>query len=330
MSPSPKSLVLSALDFRSPARLPLCFRTDRERSDFLILAPSPAPGKPIPPTDFDEWGCQYEAVSHTGARQCIGHPLADDSAFDAFIPPDPDSPGRFDEAIDLMRRYPDRFALGNQLGGFTRMFFLRGFEQLLIDFHTDEALVERLADIVFSFDMAIAQCFADLGADAFSLFEDWGTQEALIISPALWRRFFKPRYRALADLLHSRNLRFMMHSCGQVWDIIPDLIEIGLDILNVEQLLIFSLPETPSTPAINGIDRLAQTFGGKITIMTNVDSQRTLINGTLEEIRAEARHIVKAFRPFHGGLIPLADCTRDHGYVPDDRIEAMAQAFEER
>jgi uroporphyrinogen-III decarboxylase len=117
-------------------------------------------------------------------------------------------------------------------------------------------------------------------------------------------------------------MHVLLRSCGDVWDVIPDLIEIGVDVLNVEQPLVFSTAE------LNGIDRLAQHFGGRVCFCTNVDSQRTLISGTPEEVEAEVGHLIRALARPEGGFIPLADCGKDHRIVPEANVTAMSDAFE--
>ena len=92
--------------------------------------------------------------------------------------------------------------------------------------------------------------------DGIIFFDDWGTENALFIHPQKWREIFKPRYKEQFELSHNLGMKVFFHSCGYVWDIIGDLIEIGIDIINLEQPLVFSREK------ISGIDRLAKRFGG--------------------------------------------------------------------
>jgi uroporphyrinogen decarboxylase len=123
--------------------------------------------------------------------------------------------------------------------------------------------------------------------------------------------------------VHSHGMQILLHSCGDIWEIIPDLIAIGFDVLNLEQPLLFG------TPAQNGIDRLAEHFGGRVCFCTNVDSQRTLITGTRAEVVQEVQHIIRALARPEGGLIPLADCGQDQHTTLSENIAVMADAFEQ-
>ena len=89
-----------------------------------------------------------------------------------------------------------------------------------------------------------------------------------MIQPELWRQFFKERYREQFQLAHSLGMKVFFHSCGQVYDIIPDLIEIGTDLLNLNQ------------PDLFGIEKLGQEFGGRVCFVCPVDHQTVAIHGT--------------------------------------------------
>jgi uroporphyrinogen-III decarboxylase len=153
------------------------------------------------------------------------------------------------------------------------------------------------------------------------LFDDLGIEDGPMMSPTLFRRVFAPRYTAQARLVHSRGMDYLLHSCGNVWDLIPNLVDIGFDLLNLEQPLIFG------TPDIDGIDRLAATWGGRICLCTNVDSQRTLITGPNQAIEAEALHVMRALARPEGGLIILANCGQDHHIALPEHITAQINAF---
>jgi len=150
-----------------------------------------------------------------------------------------------------------------------------------------------------------------------------GDRKALFVCPEKWREIFKPRYKKEFELIHKLGMKVLFHSCGYVWDIIGDLIEIGVDVLNLEQPLVFS------TEKINGIDRLAKEFGGKVCFESLVDPQRTLDYGSKEEIVQEAKHLIQTLGKYNGGFIALADGGGALGIVPEENIRIMMQAFKE-
>lgn len=319
---SSKKLVKKAIKFQKPERIPLEFRSNPKKSDIVSINYRPAKGWQPKQEGEDEWGCIWRNLG-TGQGQVVFHPLADWDNFKNYSFPDPDAEGRFDEVKKEIKKYKSRYLVGN-LGHtlFNRMSPLRGFENLLLDIYIDREKFEELGDKILGFEMEIIEKFSQFKLDGIIFFDDWGTEKALIINPQKWREVFKPLYKKEFALIHRKGMDVYFHSCGYVWDIIPDLIEIGVDILNLEQPLIFS------TKDLNGIDRLAQEFGGKVTFLSCVDSQRTLIKGSKEQIEKEAKHLIKALGKYNGGFIALADCGADHGFVPKINIETMAEVFE--
>lgn len=133
--------------------------------------------------------------------------------------------------------------------------------------------------------------FAALGFDAIIFGDDWGSQNSLLISPELWREIFKPRYKKQFELVKSFGMDVWFHSCGNIMSIIPDFIEIGVDVLNLNQ------------PDIFGIDELAVKFGGKVCFNCPVDHQTVGIFGNKDEIFNYVRKLGSTLGNFNGGLI---------------------------
>ena len=179
----------------------------------------------------------------------------------------------------------------------------------------------ELMNRVWGYEAGIVEEYWKCGVHGLWFFDDWGTENALFLRPSVWREMFKPRYSRQFAMVHDMGMHVFFHSCGCIWDIIPDLIEAGVDVLNLEQ------PDVFTADGISGIDRLASCFGGKTTFCTNPDSQRILVDGTPKEIEKEVKHIISTFSCFGGGLIGLADCGKDHHILPSENIEAMETAF---
>jgi len=318
-----RELVTRAIRFERPSRVPLHFRNDPDRSDIVQVDYASLVDWDPSRKGVDEWGCMWDNLIGTGAGQVIEHPIANREDLTHYSLPDPHIGSRFDDIEAAVEKYPDKYIAGSMgLSGFNRMFALRGFEDLLVDLHLSPELVHELADKVFEFEFGIIEEYAKRNVNGVWFFDDWGTEHSLMINPDMWRKVFKPRYQEQFRFVHRKRMDVLFHTCGNVWDIIPDLVEIGVDVLNLEQPLIFG------TEASNGIDRLAQNFGGRVCFCTNVDSQRTLISGTLREIEEQVQHIIRALGRPEGGLIALADCGKDHNIVPLENVETMGQAFE--
>lgn len=153
------------------------------------------------------------------------------------------------------------------------------------------------------------------GFDAVGFADDWGSQDSLFISPELWREIFKPRYLRQVELAHACGLDLYFHCCGYIYDIIPDLIEIGVDILN------------PGQPNLNGIRRMGDAFSGKIAFACPVSYQTTGISGTRDEIEQEVREMVECLGNKGGGLIGIIPSDLPALGASQSNIDCMVSAF---
>jgi uroporphyrinogen decarboxylase len=317
-----REVVTKAIEFAGPERVPLQF-PDMGYSDIegLPLVPEPDRGRGWNPSagrsGEDEWGCYWTILpGRVNMGQVTGHPLSDWEKLKDYQFPDPQLP-----PVDLegKRRVEGKYLMGGiGLTLFERMHFLRGFQNLLLDLHVNKGRALALADKVLEVQLGLAKQWAERGVDGIGMSDDWGGQDRLFIKPPLWREIFKPRYKRLIDAIHKGGMHAHMHSDGQIAEIIPDWIEVGLDVLN-----------PPSIRALFGIEGFGRAFGGKVCILTGVDDQTTLIRGTREEIVSEAKQLIATLGRFNGGLIAgWADpCDTTSLEVPLKNIKAMYEAF---
>ena len=142
-------------------------------------------------------------------------------------------------------------------------------------------------------------------------------ERKLFINPELWCDFFQPRYKKLFDACHDAGWDVWMHSCGQVTEIIQPLIDIGLDVINLQQ------------PRALGIEEVGKRFAGKICFQSLCDIQATLPFKSHDEIRAEAKLLLDCWGTDAGGFV-LADYGDGAGIgVPDTTKQVMFDAFVE-
>jgi len=249
---------------------------------------------------LDEWGITWRNVPYetrfgTGHyTEMVGHPLADDAAFATYQPPDPERPELYVEAEALVRTYGDEY----WIVGVTvttvweTAWALRGYERTLIDLATQPDLVEWLFDIPFHYHLAAAKRLVELGVDMIWIGDDVGTQHHMLVSPPTWRRFFKPRMETFIHTLKDLNpaLKVAYHSDGMIEPIIPDLIEIGLDVLN------------PIQPASMNPAQLAKRYGKELCFWGTIDEQYTLPFGTPADVAQEVRTRLETVGQ-RGGLI---------------------------
>ena len=194
------------------------------------------------------------------------------------------------------------------------MSFLRGFSPLLEDLYAERGRVEQLAELVFGFEEAVIARLPPHGFDGVSFYDDWGTQSGLIISPELWREFFKPRYRRQFALAHELGLDVYFHCCGAVAELIPDLIEIGVDMLNLGQPNLFDIVE------------LGRSCGGRVCFVLPVSYQTTSISGTREDIFRAVRSYERHLAGPKGGLIGYLEEYQSIG-LSEENYQACIDAF---
>jgi uroporphyrinogen decarboxylase len=152
--------------------------------------------------------------------------------------------------------------------------------------------------------------------DGIYFSDDWGTQRGLLMRPDDWRRWYKPQYQRMYDVVHAGGGHVWMHLCGNVATIIPDLIEVGVDVLN------------PVQPQAMSVDALASEFGGKLCFFGGVDVQQTLPYGSPTDVGREVAHLVNIFGRCNGGYIGATS----HTIMPDTPLEniiALFQSFRE-
>ncbi|HBE79059.1 MAG TPA: methyltransferase, partial [Firmicutes bacterium] len=234
---------------------------------------------------IDAWGCTW----HVGEPGVIGEvknsPLASWDALNHY-----QLPWELLNRADLSKVNPsceqsDKFMLAStETRPFERMQFLRGTENLLVDLAYGEREVYQLRDMLHDFSTKEMEIWANTAVDGVWFMDDWGSQRALLISPALWREFYKPLYRDYCDILHRKGKYAFFHSDGNISAIYPDLIEVGIDAVN-SQLFCMDM------------ETLGARYVGKITFWGEIDRQKVLPFGSTEDVKQAVQRVSKALIP---------------------------------
>ena len=216
------------------------------------------------------------------------------------------------EAVNAFCASSDRFVLQATCARpFERLQFLRKSENLYMDLAEDSEGLHRLIQVVHGFFLREMEAWAATDVDALFYMDDWGSQQTLLISPEMWRRVFKPLYKDYIDLAHSAGKKIFMHSDGCIIDIIPDLIELGLDALNSQ---IFCI----------GLERL-KPYKGQICFWGEVDRQHLLPYATTNEIKQAVTEVYETLYQ-DGGVI--AQCEFGPGANPEN-VYAVFKTWDE-
>ncbi|MDR1174250.1 MAG: hypothetical protein LBK83_02100 [Treponema sp.] len=197
---------------------------------------------------------------------------------------------------------------------FERLWSLRGMENALCDFYENGEEVHRLFRALTDFYKAIvARGRRELGLDAIWTSDDIGMQTGPFFSVDIFREFFKPYYRELIAHCHSLGMHFWLHTCGNIKTFIPDLIEIGLDVLHPIQKYTMDEKE------------IAADFGKDICIWAGMDVQRTIPYGSPEDVRREVRFMFDTYYRKSGRLILAAG----NNMTADTPLESLRALLDE-
>ena len=319
MAMSSYEVVRCAIEFDGPDRLPVRFDT-LGLTDVLNLEWNQiVPWDRNDAANIDEWGCLWARSGMGNMGQVKGHPLADWSALDRYRWPDADDPRFYEGMEEALEGHEDKYVCTKIfMLLFERMHALRGFENTLVDLIMERKKTVMLADRIVEFNLAIIENLARRFPGIIHglwFTEDWGTQQSLMIHPDLWREFFKPRYQRLFDAIHEAGWHVWMHSDGRINLIMGDLIEIGVDVINLQQ------------PRVLGIEEVGRQFRGRICFEALCDIQHTLPFKGLAEIRDEAQSLLEHWATPGGGFI-LADYGDPEAIgVPLKKKRMMLDAF---
>ena len=239
----------------------------------------------------------------------VSYPLHDPTLA-GYTFPDATISGRCAHVPDLRRKHPDHFLIASGHGLWEHGWALCGFENYLGYVLSDQAFVEQVTDKLADFSCAATAQLKGMGIDGIRFGDDWGFQDRLMIPPDLWRKIFKPRYRRIFDAARAANLVVMMHSCGHLTEILPDLIDIGLQVLH------------PLQPEAMDVQYCHHHFGQDLSFWGALGSQSTLAIGTPADCRREAQHRLSLF---HSGGYILAPAGAAPTETPPENHAAIVE-----
>lgn len=197
-----------------------------------------------------------------------------------------------DRVIKVRQNNPSRYVLVGWGHFFhQRLAYFRGIENLLYDLYDNKEELRTVLDSLLDFYEVWARLAAQAGADGIWGGDDLGTQRALFMSPEIFREIYKPYYVKLASILHKEGLDLWLHTCGNITEIMPDLIEAGVDAIN------------PIQPGTMNDRKVVKEFSGKITFWTGMDVQQLIPAGTIEQIQEGVRNRAQIFYNEKGGVV---------------------------
>ncbi len=264
---------------------------------------------------FDEWSVGWNG-DQEGTFLAV-HPLQDLNNYNNYKFPDPESEELMEGVYETIKTYRDEFIVSSYqvLCLFERCWALRGFENFMMDMLVNKSFAEELLDLVTQYQVLIAKRWIKMGINCGRTGDDYGMQNGLLMNPQTWREMIKPRLKKIWDVYKEAGLPLIHHSCGDVRLLIPDFIEMGLDVLNNIQ--------AEAMP----IEELADKYGEKLTFYGGISAQEVLPHGTPDDVRNEVKRVIKVLGRNRGLIIaPSVAITSD---VSLENIIAFFDAINE-
>ena len=254
---------------------------------------------------YDIWGVGWDQILTEGFH-IRHHPLMNSDNIRKYKFPEPE-----DKLLTITKGIGKRergnyFLLSLQDWTlFERAWLLRGYENILMDLCNNEKEINYLLDGITEFHIEIAKKIVKLNIiDGIFTGSDVGTQRGMVMSPETWRKFFKERYKKIWEIYKEKNISIFHHSCGNIMEIIPDLIDVGLDVLN------------PIQPEAMNPEELSKRFGKELSFFGGISTQNILPFGTPQDVRKEVINRIRVLGKNNGYII-----SPSHGVTSDCKPE---------
>lgn len=308
-----REVVKRTIRFEGADRLPYDL-SPAYGTDFAGTGANPSPDA-RPPSGADEWGAVWHNIGICKLGEVREFPLKTWDALTKIKIPDIREPRRWRDVQTARARHGSKFLYGYGFSLYERVHFVRGLENTWADIYENSDELKHLVDILADMNIYAIEMYAMNDVDGIIWCDDWGLQNQLMISPAAWREIWKPRYARVYEAAHKAGLLTFLHSCGYIVEILDDLIEAGLDVIQMDQ------------QENMGLDLLGKRFGGRITFFSPVDIQNTMAHGSMDDIRRYCRAMVEKLGRPKGGFIPrwYSDPVGT-GHRPE-AVDAMCQEF---
>jgi len=216
--------------------------------------------------------------------------------------------------IALTKERSDNFTIANiGFSMFERAWSMRGMENFLVDMIAEPEFADEFLDEITNFNLKIIDLAMEYDIDGMMLGDDWGQQSGLIMGPVLWRRFIKPRMAKMYRRVKDSGKFVLQHSCGDIHEIFPDLVEIGLDVYQTFQ------------PEIYDIKAVKAEFGNSLTFWGGISAQRLLPFASTDEVRRVTKETIDIMRA--GGGYIAGPTHAVPGDVPPENAVAMLDVF---
>jgi uroporphyrinogen decarboxylase len=270
---------------------------------------------------IDAWGVIWERVNEETFGEAVAWPVADVSGQAGYTFPDMNNPAYFEAAaakIEANNRSDNpKYCLGvmpfSSLNEGTHN--ITGLQNMFLAYYQYPDALQTLIGRLAENQRQSIRMLAEIGCDGVMGYDDWGLQERLMVRPAMIERFFVPHYRRNWALAHELGMEVWLHSCGYIIDLLPTLVEAGLDVIQMDQ------------QENMGLENLDACVGGKLAFWCPVDIQQTMVRGSREDVERYVRRLIQTVGSHDGGLISMAYSTPEAVHHTHEKLMAMSAAF---
>ncbi len=285
------------------------------------IGPQYGPGQRADEPYKDEWGCVWETTDDGITGVVTEHPLKSWDDFEAYAA---EHPRRDDEQASVgseriaaalqKAKTEGRLAQGGLRHGhtFLTLTYIRGYENLIFDMADEEPRLHDLIRLIEDDNMMVVRRYLDGGAEWMGYPEDLGMQVGPMLSPAQFRKYIKPTFERLMAPTREAGCIVHMHSDGDIRALVDDLIDGGVEVINLQDL-------------VNGIDWIRDRLAGRICIDLDIDRQQITRFGTPTQIDGLIREAVEKLGSREGGLMTIYGL---YPGVPLENVKALMDAME--
>ncbi|HOE66650.1 MAG TPA: uroporphyrinogen decarboxylase family protein [Candidatus Hydrogenedentes bacterium] len=229
----------------------------------------------------DEFGVRWDQSADKSIGVVCNRIVSPDS-LDDYAFPDPHAPARYAGIPKLIAQYPGRFTAVNYgFSLFERAWPLAGMEEMLVYMMCEPEFSHDLFDRILDFNLGLIDEVCAFDIDAMIFGDDWGQQTGLLMGVDLWREYIKPRVAQMYQRVKAHGKAVMIHSCGKVDELFPELIEIGVDVFN------------PFQPEVMDVYAMKRLYGDRLSFYGGISTQQTLPFASVSEVRREVGRLLE-------------------------------------
>jgi uroporphyrinogen decarboxylase len=261
----------------------------------------------------DHWRDEFGVVWNRTVDRDVG--VVEDyqlktRSLSGYVFPDPRDPRRYEGLKEFTIAQADRFRYASiAFSLFERAWSLRGVTELMIDMLEAPDFVDELFDAITEFNCGVLEEVLQYDVDGVKFGDDWGQQNGLIFGGPLWRRFIKPRLARMYGMVKRAGKTVLIHSCGRVQELFPDLIALGLDVFN------------PFQPEAMDPYEMKRQYGRELTFLGGMSVQQLLPFGTPQAVRDETLRLMDVIG--RGGGFIIAPSHDMPGDIPIENMAAF-------